>query len=105
VHHITIIIKNPSLSKFKEDINNIIDNINNYFRENSLSLNFDKNYFLQFRPVDSFEINIKINCNNKLIKGTKNSIFLGIDRIQIVPCHGNPYGANDDLTKQSMLCN
>jgi len=41
----SIIITNPSLKKFKEDINNIIDNINDWFRGNSLSLNFDKTYF------------------------------------------------------------
>jgi len=33
----SIIITNPSLSKFKEDINNIIDNVNDWFRGNSLS--------------------------------------------------------------------
>jgi septum formation inhibitor-activating ATPase MinD len=37
----SIIITNPSLSKFKEDSNNIIGNINDWFRGNS-SLNFDK---------------------------------------------------------------
>ena len=46
----SIIITNPSPSKFKEEINNIIDNINDWFGGNSLSLNFDKTYFLQFRP-------------------------------------------------------
>jgi hypothetical protein len=46
----SIIITNPSPSKFKEDINNIIDNINDWFRCNSLSSNFDKTYILQFRP-------------------------------------------------------
>ena len=54
----SIIITNPSPSKFKEDINNIIDNINDWFRSNS-SLNFDKMYFLQFRPKNCYEINIK----------------------------------------------
>ena len=44
------IITNPSPSKFKEDINNIIDNINDWFKGNSLSLNFDETYFLQIRP-------------------------------------------------------
>ena len=38
----SIIITNPSPSKFKEDINNIIDNMNDWFRGNTLSLNFDK---------------------------------------------------------------
>jgi len=37
-------ITNPSPSKFKDDINNIIDNINGWFSGNS-SLNFDVTYF------------------------------------------------------------
>jgi hypothetical protein len=75
----SIIITNPSPSKFIEDIKNIIDNINNWFRSNSLSLNLDKTYFLQFRPKNIYEINMKINCGNKLIKKTKNTKFLGLD--------------------------
>jgi len=38
----SVIVTNPSPSKFKKDINNIIDNINDWFRGNTLSLNFDK---------------------------------------------------------------
>jgi len=75
----SIIITNPSPSKFKEDINNIIDNINDWFRDNSLSLNFYKTYFLQFRPKSSYENNIKVSCDNKLIKETKSTKFLGLD--------------------------
>ena len=75
----SIINTNPSPSKFKEDINNIINNINDWFRCNSLSLNFDKTYFLQFRPKNSYEIDIKISCDNKLIKETKNTKFIGLN--------------------------
>ena len=71
----TIIITNRSPSKFKEDINNIID----WFRGNLLPLNFDKTYFLQFRPKNSHEIDTKIHCDNDLIKETKNTKFLGLD--------------------------
>jgi hypothetical protein len=45
----SIIIENPSPSKFKEDISSITDNLNDWFRGKSLSLKFDKTYFLQFR--------------------------------------------------------
>jgi len=38
----SIIIANPSPSKFKEDFNNITDDINDWFRSNSLSFYFDK---------------------------------------------------------------
>ena len=67
----SMIIANPSPSKFKEDINNIVDKINDWFRGNSLPLNFDKTYFLQFRPKNSQEININMSCNNRQIKETK----------------------------------
>jgi hypothetical protein len=60
-------------------INSIIDNINDCFRGNSLSLYFDKIYFLQFRTKNSHEINIKIRCDNKQIKNMKNIRFLGLD--------------------------
>ena len=60
-------------------INNIIDNINDWFRGNSLSLYFDKTYFLQFRTKNSQEINIKIRCDNQQIKEIKNIRFLGLD--------------------------
>jgi hypothetical protein len=46
----SIIITNPSLTKFKKDINSITDNVNDWFRGNSLSLYCDKNLILQFRP-------------------------------------------------------
>jgi len=75
----SIIITNPSPSKFKEYIHNIIDNINNWFRCNSLSQNFDKTSFLQFRPQNSYEINIELSCDNKLIRETKNPKYLGLD--------------------------
>ena len=75
----SIIVTNPSLSEFKEHINTIIRNINDGFRGNTLSLNFDKTYFLKFRPKNSYEIDIKISCDNKLIKETKNTKFLGLD--------------------------
>ena len=60
-------------------INNIIDNINDWFRGNSLSLYFDKTYFLQFRTKSGHEINTKIRCDNKHIKEIKNIRFLGLD--------------------------
>ena len=69
---------NPSTAKFKEDINNIVDKINDWFRGNSLSFYFDKTYCLQFRPKNCHEIYIKISCD-KLIQETKSTKFLGLD--------------------------
>ena len=46
----SMIITNPRTSDFKEYLNCIIDNINDWFRGNSLSLSFDKMNILQFKP-------------------------------------------------------
>jgi hypothetical protein len=43
----------------------MIDNINDWFRSNSLSLNFDKTCFAQFRLKNRYETNLKITCDNK----------------------------------------
>jgi hypothetical protein len=55
----------------------IFDNV--WTTTHTLPLNFDKTYFSQFRPQNSYEINTKISCDNKLIKETKNTKFLGLD--------------------------
>jgi hypothetical protein len=75
----SVVIANLSPSKFKDDINDIIDDINDWFKSNSLSLNFDKTYFVQFRPKNRYETNLKITCGNKLIKESKNNKFLGLN--------------------------
>jgi len=49
------------------------------FRGISLSLNFDKTYFVQFRPKNGYETNLKMTCDSKLIKETKNTKFLGLN--------------------------
>jgi hypothetical protein len=68
----SVIITNPSPSKFKEDINNIIDDTNDRFRSKSLS-------FVKFRPKNRCDTKLKITCDNKLIKETKKTKFLGLD--------------------------
>ena len=75
----SIISANPSPSKFKEDINNVTGNLNNWFKVNSLSVTFDKTYCLHFMTKNSHEITIQVSCDNKQIKGIKNTIFLGLD--------------------------
>jgi hypothetical protein len=50
---ISVIITNPSSSKFKDDINNIIDNIMTGLDVIHYHQILIKVYFLQFRPKDS----------------------------------------------------
>jgi hypothetical protein len=53
-------------------MNNKIGDINDWFRTNALS-------FVQFRPKNRHETNLKISCDNKLTKGTTNTKFLGLN--------------------------
>ena len=75
----SVIIANFNPSKFKDDINSIIDDINDWFKNNSLSLSFYKTYSLQFRPKIRYETNLKITCDNIMIKETKTTKFFGLD--------------------------
>ena len=84
----SIIITNSSPSQLKEDINKLIDDINTWFRCNLLLLNFNKTYFLHFRNKNSYEMDIKISCDNKLVTKTKNTKFLGL--YVDSSCHGRP---------------
>jgi len=59
----SIITANPSPSKFKEGINNTTDDINDWFRSNSLSLNFDKTSFVQFRPKNTKFLGLDIDSS------------------------------------------
>jgi hypothetical protein len=53
-------------------------NINEWFKANLLSLNFDKTNFIQFITKNSSHIDINIDCDNKLISSTSKLKFLGL---------------------------
>jgi hypothetical protein len=53
-------------------------NINECFKANLLSLNFDKTNFKQFITKNSSRIDVNIGCVNKLISSTSNLKFLGL---------------------------
>lgn len=65
--------------------------INDWFKSNLLSLNFDKSYYVQFRTKYSYEININISCGNKLITTTHSTKFLVwiIDNILSLKSHSD----------------
>jgi len=92
-------------SKFKDDINSKIDDINYWFRSNSLSLNFGKTYFVQFRTKNRYETNLKITCDNKLIKETKNTKILGLNIDSSLSWKDHIEQMMFKKTRQNMLCN
>jgi hypothetical protein len=74
----SIIITNSSPVDFKNNIIQIFKDINDWFKANSLTLNFDKTYFIKFLTKNCYAMDIHIDyCNNQITEAT-NTRFLGL---------------------------
>jgi len=74
----SMIITNPNPSKFEKSVNKIIQDINEWFNTNLLSLNLDKTYFIQFVTKNNSSLNFNIMHGNKKIANVYNTKFLGL---------------------------
>jgi hypothetical protein len=73
-----IIITNSNPSNFKNSVNKIIQDINEWLNTNSLSLNLDKTHFTQFVTKNNSSIAFKIMYRNNKIANVYNTNFLGL---------------------------
>jgi hypothetical protein len=64
------IITNPSPSNFEKSVHKIIQDINEWFNTNLLSLNLDKKHFIQFVTKNSSSIDFNIMYGNNKIDNT-----------------------------------
>jgi len=62
----------------KKSVNKIIQNINEWFNTNLLSLNLDKTHFIHFVTKNSSLIDFNIIHGNKKIANVYNTKFLGL---------------------------
>jgi hypothetical protein len=74
----SILVTSPSLNYFQIDINTAFNCINEWFKVNLLSINFNKTRFIQFTTKNKPVTNIKIAYDNKQITTISNIKFLGI---------------------------
>jgi hypothetical protein len=74
----SLIITNPCCIKFKSNINNVFLQLNEWFDDNLLSLNYDKIQYVHFTPKDTFSQESIIGYNNKFISIFTNTKLLGI---------------------------
>ena len=74
----SILISHSALFDFKNEIKTIFNNLNEWFKNNLLSLNFSKTQFVNFTTTKSNQIEITINHNNKIIPICNSTKFLGI---------------------------
>jgi len=74
----SIIITNPNPLNFEKRVNKIIQDINEWFNRNLLSLNLDKTHFIHFVTKNSSSIDFNIIHGNKKIANVYNTTFLGL---------------------------
>ena len=74
----SILISHSALLDFKNEIKTIFNNLNEWFKNNLLFLNFSKTQFVNFTTRKSNQIEININHNNKIIPICNSSKFLGL---------------------------
>jgi len=73
-----MIITNPNPLNFEKSVNKIIQDINEWFNTNLLSLNLDKTHFITFVTKNSSSIDFNITHGNKKIANVYNTKFLGL---------------------------
>jgi hypothetical protein len=61
----SIIVTNFNSTDFISDVTTAFEYLNKWFRANSLSLNFDKAHFLQFKTKNGPQVNLDISYANK----------------------------------------
>jgi hypothetical protein len=74
----SVIVSNPDLENFKNDIISSFRQLDDWFKTNLLSLNYDKAQFIQFRTINSLTVQLDISYNDKYIIHDTNTRFLGI---------------------------
>jgi hypothetical protein len=74
----SVIITNPSPIEFANKLNKVFADVNEWFRNNLLSLNLNKTTYLQFRTNNSQKLNSNITLLNNQITNSTNTKFVGL---------------------------
>jgi len=73
----SIIVTSPNMENFEIKINNIFEDINNWFKVNQLILNYNKIHYLQFNMKNRWDYDLKLNYQGNYIKSSSTTNFLG----------------------------
>jgi len=74
----SMIITNPNPLSFEKSVNKIIQDINEWFNTNLLSLNLDKTNFIHFTTKNNSSVDFNIMHGNMKIDNLYNTKFLGL---------------------------
>ena len=72
----SVLITSPNNIKFQRDLNIVFGQLNKWFKANLLSLNFDRNYFIQFTNKSTCTSDIQITYEDKHIHTATETKFL-----------------------------
>jgi hypothetical protein len=72
----SVIISNPDLENYKNISS--LRQLDDWFKTNFLSLNYNKTHFIQFRTINSLTVQLDMSYNDKYIIHDTNTRFLGI---------------------------
>jgi hypothetical protein len=75
---ISFIVTTPSRTEFASKLNKIFADVNEWFRNNLLSLNLNKTKYMQFRIKNSQKLDLITLMNSQIINST-NTKFLGLN--------------------------
>ena len=74
----SVIVTNPNFENVETKIDKIFGDINNCFKVNQLILHYNKTHYLQFNTKNSWDYDLKRNCQGNYIKSSSNTKFLAL---------------------------
>jgi len=74
----SVIVTNPNFENVETKIDKIFGDINNCFKVNQLILHYNKTHYLQFNTKNSWDYDLKRNCQGNYIKSSSNTKFWGL---------------------------
>ena len=74
----SLITTSPNPTNFIKDINGAFTNMNNWFKANLMSLNFEKTSLIQFLTTNNSHFPISVGCDNNINSNITNIKFLRI---------------------------
>jgi hypothetical protein len=74
----SIIITNSRFTDHEINTSQIFKNINDWFKANLLTLNFDKTYFIEFLAKNRHPMDIHVNYDSDQIVNATRTKFLGL---------------------------
>jgi len=78
-HDTSILITGQTAHKFQDDLNSTFSQISEWVKQNSLSLNISKTYFIQFSSKSLNYLDINITYENNYITKVNGLKFLGLN--------------------------